>query len=72
MPDSTTRTGRRGWSWMVAAFVVSFLVIVVLALWSEREDADRLPAEELDRRGEEPWAPEPVDSPALPASPRGG
>jgi hypothetical protein len=43
-----------------------FLIIIAFAMWSEREDAQRLPAEQLERRGEEPWAPEPVRQPAIP------
>jgi hypothetical protein len=43
-----------------------FLIIIAFAMWSEREDAQRLPAEQLERRGEEPWAPEPVRQPATP------
>jgi hypothetical protein len=50
---------------MVGAIVVAFLIVVALAMWSEREDAVMLP-EEVERRGEEPWAPEPIDSPAVP------
>jgi hypothetical protein len=67
MPDARRgRTRNRAWGWMVAVFVVVVLLIFVFAMWSEREDARRLPAEELERRGEEPWQPEPVDSPAIP------
>jgi hypothetical protein len=51
---------------MVTVLADIFLVIVVLAMLSEREDAARLPPEDFERRQEEPWAPEPLDSPALP------
>jgi uncharacterized iron-regulated membrane protein len=61
-----TQGPRRPWAWLVGAVLVIFLAVMALGMWSEREDARRLPAEEVDRRGEEPWRPEPIDSPALP------
>jgi hypothetical protein len=76
MPDTTPRAGgSRVWSWLVGVVALVFLLVFALALWSEREDARRMPAE-VDRRGEETWAPEPLDSPAVPGttdpSPRPG
>jgi uncharacterized iron-regulated membrane protein len=68
MPDAgrPPRSGHRTWGWLVAAVAIVFLLVMAFAMWSEREDAQRLPASDLERRGEEPWAPEPVDSPAVP------
>jgi hypothetical protein len=63
------RGGRSTWNWLVGIVAVVFLLVLALAMWSEREDAQRLPAEDLERRGEEPWAPEPLDSPAIPRNP---
>jgi len=59
------RAGRRTWNWVVGGIAVVFLLLLALAMWSEREDAQRIP-DEVDRRGEETWQPEPVDSPAVP------
>jgi hypothetical protein len=66
MPEPAPRAGRRAWSWLVGIVAVVFLLVMAIAMWSEREDAQRLPAEDLERRGEQPWEPEPVDSPAVP------
>jgi hypothetical protein len=66
MPEPAPRAGRRTWNWLVGIVAVVFLLIMAIAMWSEREDAQRLPAEDLERRGEQPWEPEPVDSPAVP------
>jgi hypothetical protein len=65
-PDAPNSAGNRAWGWMVAIFAIVVLLVLVLALWSEREDSLRLPAEELERRQEQPWEPEPIDSPAIP------
>jgi flagellar biosynthesis/type III secretory pathway M-ring protein FliF/YscJ len=48
MPENPPRTGQRPWAMLVAAVVVLFLIVVALAMWSEREDARRLPPEELE------------------------
>jgi hypothetical protein len=65
MPEPSPRAGTRTWTWIVTTIAVLFLLMIAFAMWSEREDAQRLPADQIDRRGEEPWAPEPVDSPAV-------
>lgn len=63
-PRDPTGADRRPWSWLVGGIALLFLLVIALAMWSEREDARRMP-EEVDRRGEQPYAPEPVDSPAV-------
>jgi hypothetical protein len=65
-PDAPNSAGNRAWGWMVGIFAIVVLLVLVLALWSEREDSLRLPAEELERRQEQRWEPEPIDSPAIP------
>jgi uncharacterized iron-regulated membrane protein len=66
MASPNPTPSRRGWSWLVGIVAILVLLIMAFAMWSEREDAQRLPAEDLERRGEQPWEPEPVDSPAVP------
>jgi hypothetical protein len=67
MPERSPRAGNRVWGWLVGAVLLVFLAVLALAMWSEREDARRLPGE-VERRGEETWAPEPLDSPAVPGA----
>jgi hypothetical protein len=67
MPERAPRAGNRVWGGLVGVVLLIFLVVIAIAMWSEREDARRLPAE-VERRGEETWAPEPLDSPAVPAA----
>ncbi len=58
MPDNPPRGARRPWSVIVAAVAVIFLILLALAMLSEREDAQVLPAGELEGV-EEPFESEP-------------
>jgi len=48
MKDSTDRVDRRPWRNLILAFVGLMLALLALALWSEREDARRLPPGEME------------------------
>jgi uncharacterized iron-regulated membrane protein len=60
MPETAPVAGRRTWAWLVGAVALLFFLMIAFAMWSEREDAQRLPAEETQPRGEETWAPDPA------------
>lgn len=63
MAGSPPRGGRRTWAILVGAVVLVFLLVVLFGMLSESEDAERLPPGEVERRGEEPWRPEPIGNP---------
>ncbi len=52
------RAGRRTWKILIGVMVVVFLILLALAMLSEREDARVLPPDELEPV-EEPYAPPP-------------
>ncbi len=56
MASNPPRTGGRPWAIVVAALVVIFVLIVLLAMLSEREDARVLPPGEM-QGVEQPDAP---------------
>jgi|GEM_PF-4974122 len=60
MPEPNPVAGRQAWAWLVGAIALLFLLMIAFAMWSEREDAQRLPVDETLPRGEETWAPDPA------------
>lgn len=48
MASSTDPTGQRHWRLLVMVVVVLVLALFAIALWSEREDAQTLPAEQME------------------------
>lgn len=50
MDDPIAERRQRPWRLLVSAVIVVIVVMLALAMWSEREDARRLPAEEMQGR----------------------